>query len=89
MSLSPWWPRLSRRRSLVYWFLNWVGAAPSHGLGLHFLMCGDELGFEFVEMRGFFLREVGSLGGIVDDVEELEAKELAVLDFGEMGFVPT
>lgn len=52
-------------------------------------MGGDELGFEFVETCGFFLREVGSLGGIVDDVEELEAEELAVLDFGEMGFVPT
>jgi len=51
-------------------------------------MSSDELGFEFVETCGFFLREVGSLRWIGDDVEELEADKLSVLNLGEVGLLP-
>ncbi len=51
-------------------------------------MGGSELGFEPRESLRFFVRKVGLLGRVGDDVEELEANEPPVFYFREVGFFP-
>ena len=45
-----------------------LGSFPAHCLRLHFPVGGSELGFEPRESLRFFVRKVGLLGRVGDDV---------------------